>query len=50
MSSRKKCESVTSSVGNPDLDPQNSHVFGPLGSGSIMSGSGSFTFPKNVLS
>jgi hypothetical protein len=46
------------SVGDPDPepDPQDSHVFGPPGSGSISqrywsgSGSGSFPFLINVLS
>jgi hypothetical protein len=46
--------SVNSSVGDPELDPQDPHVFGPSVSGSICqrcwSGSGSFPFLINVLS
>jgi hypothetical protein len=44
------------SVGDPEPDPQDPHVFGPLGSGSISqrcrsgSGSGSVPFLINVLS
>jgi hypothetical protein len=42
------------SVGDqdPELDPQDPHVFGPLGSGSIIQkyGSGSFPFLIKVLS
>jgi hypothetical protein len=45
---------VRISVGYPDPDPQDTHVFGPPGSGSISqrcgSGSGSVPFLINVLS
>ncbi len=45
---------LDSSVGNPDLYPQDSHVFGSPESGSIFSqrygsGSGSFRFLKKAL-
>jgi hypothetical protein len=43
---------VKSSVGDPDPDPQDSHVFGPPGSGSgsicLKYGSGSFLFLKRL--
>ncbi len=39
-----------SSVGDPDADPQDPHVFGPLGSRSICQMYGSFAFLNKMLS
>ncbi len=47
----EECPTVSGSVGDPDPDQQDPHVFGPPGSGSFSQryGSGSFPFLIKVL-
>ncbi len=49
---KNRTNNVASSVGDPDMDPQDPHVIGPPGSGSFSQryGSRSFPFLKKVLS